>query len=100
MANQRAGFLLAHKLVLVKVPPSPHAAFTLVGYLASSEGLRGLLAQALQAALGVWADASVLRHMDTRQHQWIARLLVLGMACLSDSDLASLKPSEPSVSVC
>lgn len=101
LTSQRAGFLLAHKMVLVKVPPSPHAAFTLVGYLASTEGLRCRLAQALQAALAVWADASVLRHMDTRQHQWLGQVLVLGVRCLSDSDLATLRPGEhPCVCVC
>lgn len=48
----------------------------------------------LQSSLEVWSDSSALRHMDSRQHLWISKLLVLGVTCLSDSHLAPVKPGE------
>ena len=95
-SSQRANFLLAHKLPLMKVPSSSHAVFTLVGYLAgcSKEEEEGVLGKTLQSVLGVWSDASALRHMDLRQHLWLSRVTVLGVACLSAGQRAKLKPGE------
>ncbi len=94
VTHHKGQFLFTQKLFLVKVPSSPQAVFTLVGYLSSSSPLRQLLGTALQSTLEVWSDGSALRHMDSRQHLWISKLLVLGMTCLSDDDLTHLKPSE------
>ena len=95
-SSQRGSFLLTHKLPLMKVPSSPYAVFTLVGYLAGcSEGEEdGVLGKTLQSVLGVWSDASALRHMDLRQHLWLSRVTVLGVACLSARQRARLKPGE------
>ena len=91
--SQRANFLLTHKLLLVKVPPSPYAAFTLVGYLASStEG--EVLGKALQSVLRVWSDTSALRHMDLWQHLWLSRVALLGVVCLPAGERSRLKPGE------
>lgn len=91
--SQRACFILTHKLLLVKVPPSPCAAFTLVGYLAgSSEG--EVLGKALQSVLRVWSDTSALRHMDLRQHLWLSKVAMLGIVCLPAGERSKLQPGE------
>lgn len=73
LTNQRALFLLSHKLVLSRVPSSPSSLFSLVGYLAASGSL---LAKVVQTALEVWGDGSALRHMDSRQHLWISKVSI------------------------
>ena len=52
------------------------------------------MGKSLQSLLGVWSDASALRHMDTRQHMWITQLVILGMTCLRESELETLKPGD------
>lgn len=82
LENHRAKFVLAHKLILIRVPPSPHAVHNLLGYLASDRTGRGLMGKSLQSVLEVWSDETSLRHMDRRQHGWISRVLVLGVNLL------------------
>ena len=80
--NHKAKFVLAHKLILIRVPSSPHAAHNLLGYLVSDGTGRGLVGKSLQSVLEVWSDSTSLRHMDRRQHAWISRVLVLGVNLL------------------
>ena len=91
--NQKAKFILTHKLILVRVPPGPFAIHTLIGYLSASEQSRELLVKCLQSILGVWSDGSALRHMDLRQHLWISKFIVLTFACLKERELKELEPS-------
>lgn len=87
LTNQKAKFILTHKLFLVRVPQSLHALHTLVGYLASSKEGRQLLGKSLQSVLEVWSDGSALRHMDSRQHLWISKFIVLAVTCLNDEEI-------------
>ena len=91
--NQKAKFILTHKLVLVRVPPGPYVIHTLIGYLSASEKSRELLVKCLQSVLGVWSDGSALRHMDLCQHLWISRFIVLAFTCLKETEIKELKPS-------
>ena len=71
------------------------AAYSLVGYLASwGEGL-DLLGKSLQSALGVWSDSSCVRRMDSRQHLWLCRLLVLAATCLEDHMTQPVRSGDP-----
>ncbi len=91
LINQRAKFILTHKLVLVRVPSSPNAVYNLIGYLWSCD----MLGETLKLALGVWSDSSALRHMADRQHLWISSVLMLGINCFKESDkFEEFKPSE------
>ena len=94
--NQKAKFILTHKLVLVRVPPGPYVTHTLIGYLSASEKSRELLVKCLQSVLGVWSDGSALRHMDLCQHLWISRFIVLAFTCLKETEIKELKPSQQS----
>lgn len=93
LKNEKAKFVLTHKLILVRVPSSPHIVHTLVGYLTAADNSRQLLVKSLQSALEVWSDGSALRHMDIRQHMWISRVIVLSFTCLENKDFAVLKSS-------
>ena len=84
--SHKACLVLTHKLWLAKVPSKPTAVYNLIGYLSSWEEGRQLLGKCLQTALGVWSDSSSLRRMDSRQHVWICKLLVLGAACLGTTE--------------
>ncbi len=78
--NHRAKLILTHKLLLVRVPSSPHhALYTLLGAMAASHNALPHLRKSVGAALGVWSDATSIRHMDTRQHVWISQIVVLGV---------------------
>ena len=85
--NQKAKFVFTHKLFLVRVPQSPLALHTLVGYLSSSKKGQELLGKSLQSVLGVWSDSSAIRHMDSRQHMWISKVIVLGVTCLKEEEM-------------
>ena len=93
LKNEKAKFVLTHKLILIRVPSSPCVAHTLVGYLTATEDSRQLLVKSLKSTLEVWSDGSALRHMDIRQHMWISRLIVLSFTCLENKDFATLKSS-------
>ncbi len=80
--NQKAEFILTHKLILVRVPSSPSAVYNLIGYLWSCD----ILGACLEVVLGVWSDSSALRHMAHKQHLWLSAVLMLGVNCLTQSN--------------
>ena len=95
LANHRAKLVLTHKLILVRIPSSPHAVHNILGYLAGSDSGREMLCRSLLSALEVWSDPTSIRHMDSRQHVWVSKVLVLGVTLLQGhKNLESVRPSE------
>ncbi|KAL5473030.1 hypothetical protein EMCRGX_G027470 [Ephydatia muelleri] len=91
LLNPKAKFLLTHKAFLVKVPSRRQVLFNLIGYLSGDKLTRAMLVEALLALLDVWSSVSALRHMDHRQHMWLAQVLMLSTQHLDDTDITPLR---------
>lgn len=94
LLNPKAKFLLTHKAFLVKVPSRRQVLFNLIGYLSGDKLTRAMLVEALLALLDVWSSVSALRHMDHRQHMWLAQVLMLSTQHLDDTDITPLRASQ------
>ena len=94
LTNSKANFLLTHKLILVRVLSSQTAVCNLIGYLSACTASQCLLGKSLELALGVWSDGSALRHMDTKHHLWISKVIVLGVNCLGEKETIEMRPSK------
>ena len=105
VTNQKARLIFSHKLWLARLPNNENSAYNLIGYLMSWGAGQELLGGSLRSAMGVWSDGGSVRRMDSRQHLWLCRLLVLGTTCLSShltppTSLGEISPgAEPGILV-
>ena len=100
MTNQKARHVFSHKLWLARLPSNENAAYNLIGYLMSWEAGQDLLGQSLRSAMGVWSEGGAVRKMDSRQHMWLCRLLVLGTTCLASHLTPPTSTGDPLIGSC
>lgn len=91
LTNQKARFVLTHKILLLQYKYETRVLRTVLGYLASDKDRRPLLIQVLRCVSQAWANPSAVKHTPLEQQLYVSRAFLLALGLLNDAELQELR---------